>query len=130
MGHEIQKKTKEKKRVLESARKLQDARKDIIDLFEKGIFPYRGGVFKIKEEQEKAKTDMNEISKYILEEETDLNKELFKKYFNFQRPSDMLMYLNKTNDKDKNNELVNVINSGLKEIKKMSEKEKKMKTQN
>ena len=130
MGHEIQKKTKEKKRVLESARKLQDARKDIIDLFEKGIFPYRGGVFKIKEEQEKAKTDMNEISKYIVEEETDLNKELFKKYFNFQRPSDMLMYLNKTNDKDKNNELVNVINSGLKEIKKMSEKEKKMKTQN
>ena len=130
MGHEIQKKTKEKKRVLESASKLQDARKDIIDLFEKGIFPYRGGVFKIKEEQEKAKTDMNEISKYIVEEETDLNKELFKKYFNFQRPSDMLMYLNKTNDKDKNNELVNVINSGLKEIKKMSEKEKKMKTQN
>ena len=130
MGHEIQKKTKEKKRVLESARKLQDARKDIIDLFEKGIFPYRVGVFKIKEEQEKAKTDMNEISKYIVEEETDLNKELFKKYFNFQRPSDMLMYLNKTNDKDKNNELVNVINSGLKEIKKMSEKEKKMKTQN
>ena len=130
MGHEIQKKTKEKKRVLESARKLQDARKDIIDLFEKGIFPYRGGVFKIKEEQEKAKTDMNEISKYIVEEETDLNKELFKKYFNSQRPSDMLMYLNKTNDKDKNNELVNVINSGLKEIKKMYEKEKKMKTQN
>ena len=86
---------------------MQDARKDIIDLFEKGIFPYRGGVFKIKEEQEKAKTDMNEISKYIVEEEIDLNKELFKKYFNFQRPSDMLMYLNKTNDKDKNNELVN-----------------------
>ena len=42
-------------------------------------------------------------------------------------PSDMLMYLNKTKDKTKNNELVNVINSGLKdlkeEIKKMSEAE-------
>ena len=39
----------------------------------------------------------------------------------------MLMYLNKTKDKTKNNELVNVINSGLKdlkeEIKKMSEAE-------
>ena len=39
----------------------------------------------------------------------------------------MLMYLNKTNDKEKNNELVNMINSGLKdlkeEIKKMSEAE-------
>ena len=42
----------------------------------------------------------------------------------------MLMYLNKTNDKEKNNELVNVINSGLKdlkeEIKKMSEEEKEI----
>ena len=40
------------------------------------------------------------------------------------------MYLNKTNDKTKNNEAVNVINSGLKdlkeEIKKMSEEEKEI----
>ena len=70
------------------------------------------------------------LNKQIIDEEIDLNEELFNKYFIIQRPSDMLMYLNKTNDKDKNNELVNVINSGLKEIKKMSEKEKKMKTQN
>ena len=38
------------------------------------------------------------------------------------------MYLNKTNDKEKNNELVSLINSGLKdlkeEIKKMSKEEK------
>ena len=33
---------------------------------------------------------------------------------NIQRPSDMLMYLSKTNDKEENNELVIVINSGLK----------------
>ena len=46
-------KVKEKKEVLESARKLQDARNDIIDLFEKGIFPYRGDVFKTKEKSEK-----------------------------------------------------------------------------
>ena len=70
------------------------------------------------------------LNKQIIDEEIDLNEELFNKYFIIQRPSDMLMYLNKTNDKDKNNELVNVINSGLKEIKKMSGKEKKMKTQN
>ena len=42
----------------------------------------------------------------------------------------MLMYLNKTNDKEKNNELVNVINSELKDlkeaIKKMSEEEKEI----
>ena len=77
---------------------------------------------------------MNKISKYIAEEETDINEELFNKYFKIQKPSDMLMYLNKTNDKEENNKLVNMINSGLKdleeEIKKMSEEEKKLKTQN
>ena len=113
---------------------MQNARKDIISFFEEGIFPYRGNVFKTKEEQEKTKTDMNEISKYIAEEETDINEELFNKYFKIQKPSDMLMYLNKTNDKEENNKLVNMINSGLKdleeEIKKMSEEEKKLKTQN
>ena len=49
---------------------------------------------------------MNEISKYIAQEETDTNEKLFKKYFKTQKPSDMLMYLNKTNDKEKNNEFV------------------------
>ena len=42
----------------------------------------------------------------------------------------MTTYLNKTNDKKKNNELVSLINSGLKdlkeEIKKMPEKEKEI----
>ena len=64
------------------------------------------------------------LNKWIINKETDLNEELFKKYFNFQRPSDMLMLLNKTKDKEKNNELVKVIISRLKdlkeEIKKMS----------
>ena len=55
-------------------------------------------------------------------------KNYLKKHFNFQRPNDMLTYLNKTNDKKKNNEIVSLIDSGLKdlkeEIKKMPEKEK------
>ena len=59
-----------------------------------------------QEGQEKTKTDMNEIIKHVIEEEIALNEELFKKRFNFQKPSDMLMYLNKTKDKTKNNELV------------------------
>ena len=71
------------------------------------------------------KDDKIALNKWIIDQETDINEELFKKYFKIQKPSDMLMYLNKTNDKEKNNELVNVINSGLKdlkeEIKKMSE---------
>ena len=84
-------------------------------------------LYSSKEEQEgQEKTiDLSKFNKQIIEEEIDLSEELFKKHFNFQMPSDMLMYLNKTKDKTKNNELVNVINSGLKdlkeEIKKMSE---------
>ena len=34
-------KKEEKNKVLKSARKLSDGRHDIIDLFEKGIFPYK-----------------------------------------------------------------------------------------
>ena len=41
----------EKNNVLESARKLLDARKDIIGFFEKLTFPYKGNVFKTKEEK-------------------------------------------------------------------------------
>ena len=43
------------------------------------------------------------------------NEQLFNKYFKIQRPSDMLVLLNKTKDKTKNNELVSAINSGLKD---------------
>ena len=70
------------------------------------------------------------LNKWIINKETDLNEELFKKYFNFQRPSDMLVHLNKTNGIEKNNKLVNVINSKLKDfkedIKKMSKEEKEI----
>ena len=65
--------------------------------------------------------------KQIADEETDINDDLFNKYLKFQRPSDIITLLNKTNDTEKNNKLVNLINSVLKdlkeEIKKMSEAE-------
>ena len=47
----IPKKTNGKNRVLESARKLSDARDEIINLFEKGIFPYEDNTFKTKEKR-------------------------------------------------------------------------------
>ena len=47
------KKIVEKNRVLKSAIKLFDARDDIIDLFEKGTFPYKENVFKTKKESKK-----------------------------------------------------------------------------
>ena len=61
-------------------------------------------------------------------------KKFLKNYFNFQRPSNILMFLNKANDKEENKLFVSLINSGLKdlkeEIKKMSKEEKKLKAQN
>ena len=51
------KKIEEKNKVLESAGKLFDARDDIIDLFEKGTFLYKGNVFKTEEESEENKLE-------------------------------------------------------------------------
>ena len=80
-----------------------------------------------KKEQKSTKVDYKTLIKQIVDEETDINEELFKKYFSFQRPSEMLVLLNKTNDTEKNNQLVSLINSGLKvlkeEIKEMPEAE-------
>ena len=79
-----------------------------------------------EEEQKPIKDDYKTLIKQIIDEETDIN-DLFNKYFKSQRPSDMFTLSNKTNDTEKNNKLVNLINSGLKdlkeEIKKMSEAE-------
>ena len=50
-------------------------------------------------------------------EETEINEELFKNYFKFQKPTAMLKYLYNLNDKNKNNELVNVIKSALSDFK-------------
>ena len=76
------------------------------------------------------KDDVNAFNERINKEEADINKDLFKKHFNFQKPSDLLKYLYVTNHKEENNKLVSVINSGLQglkeEIKEMSEKERKI----
>ena len=57
------------------------------------------------------------MKKQINDKEIDLNEEISTKYFKIQIPSDMLMYLNKTKDKEKNNEIVNMINIRLKDLK-------------
>ena len=117
-------KIEEKKRVLESARKLQDARKNIIDFFEKGIFPYRGNVFKTKKELEE-----NEFFKYIENKSKGINYDLFKKYFDFETPIQLAKNLFEINDKKKNDDFVEETKnrwSKLKdEIEETSENEKK-----
>ena len=119
---EVQKKTSEKERVLESAKKLFDARDEIINLFEKGTFPYKHSVFKTKK---KEKLEEKNFFAHIENESKDINYELFKNHFKFVAP--MAKKLFETKDKNKNNKLVNVINSGLIDLKyeleKMSKKE-------
>ena len=82
---------------------------------------------KEQEEQNSIKVDYKTLIKQITDEEKDINDEVFKKYFKVQRASNMLMFLNKNNDTEMKNQLVNLINSGLKdlkeEIKKMSNAE-------
>ena len=76
------------------------------------------------------KTDVKELNKLIIKKETGINRELFKKYFNFRMPSAMLKTSHNLNDRKKNNVLVNKIKSGLSnlenEIEKISEDEIKI----
>ena len=55
--------------------------------------------------------------KQITDEEKDINDEIFLKYFKVQGHSDLLMFSNKNNDTGMKNQLVNLINSGLKDLK-------------
>ena len=76
------------------------------------------------------KDDLNKLNKWVNKNETGINRELFNKHFKFQRPSYILKIVYNTNDRKKNNGLVNVIKSGLAdlkdEIENMSEEEKEI----
>ena len=83
-----------------------------------------------QQQQKPTRDDYKTLIKQIIDKETDINDDLFNKYFKFQRPSDMLMLLNKTNDTDKNNKLVSVINSGFKDLKEEITKRSKAEIEN
>ena len=76
---------------------------------------------------------MKNLNELINEEGMGISRELFKIYFSFQRPSEMLKFVYDANGKKKNNDLINVINSGLSnlktEIKRMSKNEIRLKNQ-
>ena len=82
-----------------------------------------------QEEQDKKPFDPEENIEWMInKEDTHVNKEIFKKYFQLESPSLMYKVLYETNnDKEKNSKLVNIFNSGLKglkeEIKRMSKEE-------
>ena len=101
-------------------------RNDIISFFKKGIFPYKGNVFKTKEEESKEER-VKKFIKYIENESKIINYDLFKKHFNFAVPSALVKQLYETKNRKKNNGLVNVIKSGLSDLKDEIKKSLKMK---
>ena len=67
--------------------------------------------------------------KYIKNESKGINNDLFEKHFNFSAPTVLTKKLYEIKDKNKNNDFLNVIKHGLRdlkdEIEKMFEDEKK-----
>ena len=98
-----------------------------IFFLKKEIFSYKRNVFKTREEESEGQR-IKKIIKYIENELKSINYDLFKKHFNFVVPSALIKQSYEI--KNKNNELLNVIKSGLSdlkdEIKKMSEDEKEI----
>ena len=62
------------------------------------------------------KIDANEFNELINKEEPDIKSELFKKYFSFQRPIEMLKTVYTTKNRRKKEKLVNVIKSILSDL--------------
>ena len=89
-------------------------REDIIGFFEKGIFPFKGNVFKTKEEiKEKAKEEIerfiNSGIALIERESKGINNDFFKKHFDFSTPIDLAKELLEIKDSNKNSKLVEKI---------------------
>ena len=72
-----------------------------------------------QKKQDKKPYNPEEVIKWMINrEKLPINNELFKKYFKPERPILMYKVLYETNnDKEKNSKLVNIFNSGLKDLK-------------
>ena len=128
-----------KNNFVDNVSKFYEGREKIIEGFKNEIFL----LYYDKEDEEKMGfekeeeeeiSNANKFNEWVNKQETNINKELFKNHFSFQTPSALLKELYKTNNKEKNNKVVNVINSRLKDlkekIKKMSVDEKKIEKPN
>ena len=82
----IKKKIKARRETLTATEKLLNNRQENIDPFKTGIFPYIDR-FPTKEESEeeseKIKDEFKKFIKYVENESTDINYDLFKDCFNF-----------------------------------------------
>ena len=106
-------------------------RKDIV-LFEKGIFPFKGNVFKIKENElkEESKEYINNTSTLIEGKSKDINNDLFTKCFNFLKPIDLVKKIYETKDAKENSELLEEIKNRWSNLKDETKKMMKKKLNN
>ena len=88
---------------------------------------------KKQEEEQKQESEEKKFFKYIENKSKSISYDLFRKYFNFETPTQLTKKLFEIKDKKKNNDFVEEIKnrwSKLKdEIEEMSENEKKMRSQ-
>ena len=59
---------------------------------------------------------MNTFHEWVIKKETGINKELFKNYFHSRMSSELSKDLYKKNDREKNNAIVSLIKSELKDL--------------
>ena len=80
-----------KNSLLNNAKNFYKGREKIIEGFKQGIFLLKSdGEFEQQQTSKKPiKTDVNAFNQWINKEETNINRKLFKKHFNFQIPSSM-----------------------------------------
>ena len=127
------KKTKAKEETLSTAEKLLNNKQEVINAFKTGIFPYIDGFQTKKESEEESdeKLDENKFFKYIENQSKSIDYDLFETHFNVIAPTVLAKTLFETKNKKNNNDLVNVSNSELKDLKEeitnMSEEEKNRK---
>ena len=90
-------------------------REDIVNYFKKGTFPFKGKVFKTKEEKseeikEETKEEFtNNAIALIKKESKDINNDSFETYFNFSALIDLAKKLFEAKGKKRNSELVKEI---------------------
>ena len=90
-----------------------EGRRRIVNAFEQNIVSLPSQ----PKDRRYEKYAFNMLFRDITEAETNKNIELFHKYFNFTKPSLMLKVLKNVDNKEKNNDFVNIIKSGLNDLK-------------
>ena len=103
------------------------AREDIIRFFEKGIFPFKGNVFKTKEEKSEEKSEelkdyINNTFTFIEAKSEGISNDLLTKYFDFSAPVELAKKLFETKDEKKNSVLVEKIKNRGSNLKDETEK--------